>query len=146
MQTITITHDLNDVDWTALGQLYLRERGKVRQADLLRQAFQASYLSVVARLDGQVVGAGRVLSDGIFNAMIMDVVVDGAHQGRGIGRAMMEALMADLNVERIDLSAVPGKEGFYEKLGYRPNETAYCLRSTQTPLAEDIPVSLPYPA
>lgn len=132
MKTITITHDDDAIDWPALSAIYLRERGKARLPELLRRAFQASYVTVFALDGNRVIGAGRALSDGLFNATIMDVVVDRDHQDMGVGRAMMESLLARLDVERIDLGVVPGKEGFYEKLGFRRHESAYCLRPGDT--------------
>ena len=44
--------------------------------------------------DDQVIGMGRVVGDGALFLHIVDVVVDPSHQGRGLGRLIVSALMA----------------------------------------------------
>ena len=52
--------------------------------------------------------------------MICDLVVLPDFQGRGIGKALAQALLAKLPHEQgpVLMYVVPGKEAFYEKLGF----------------------------
>lgn len=50
---------------------------------------------VVIRHDGHAVGMGRAVGDGLFY-QVVDIAVDPAHQKRGLGKAIMGALMAQL--------------------------------------------------
>ncbi len=59
----------------------------------------------------------------IMYAAIYDVVVLPDYPGCGIGTKMMTTLLADVSVGSIILFAVPGKEGFYEKLGFTKLKT-----------------------
>jgi N-acetylglutamate synthase-like GNAT family acetyltransferase len=53
-------------------------------------------------------------------------------QGRGLGREIIERLLARCrNHRKIILYAVPGKEGFYERLGFRRMTTAMAIFEDQ---------------
>lgn len=52
---------------------------------------------------GEVVGMGRVIGDGGAFYQVTDIAVQPAHQGRGLGKAIMASLMAQLRA-----SALPG--------------------------------------
>jgi ribosomal protein S18 acetylase RimI-like enzyme len=77
--------------------------------------------SVVSAWEGsRLVGIGRATSDGVFRAVLWDVVVAEGHQGRGLGRRIVEALMASPPVaasERVYLMTT-SSSGFYERLGF----------------------------
>jgi spermidine synthase len=71
--------------------------------------------------NGVMIGMGRVLSDGVSDAYIQDVVVLRAFRGRGIGSRIVRLLTEKLREEDIDWSllvAAPGAEKFYRKLGF----------------------------
>ncbi|MDR0966795.1 MAG: GNAT family N-acetyltransferase [Myxococcales bacterium] len=75
--------------------------------------------------EGRIVGMGRVISDGVSDAYIQDVVVLRCCRGRGIGRAIMERLVRHCIERRIGwigLVAEPGTSDFYAALGFEPLE------------------------
>ncbi len=78
--------------------------------------------------DDVLVGAGRVLADGLDCAYIADVAVHPHHQGRGFGKAIIRHLVT-LSGEhkKIILSANPGTGAFYRKLGFRRMNTAMAI-------------------
>ncbi|QUJ70422.1 GNAT family N-acetyltransferase (plasmid) [Photobacterium sp. GJ3] len=72
--------------------------------------------------EGQVVGMGRVIGDGAVNFDIVDVAVDPAHQGNGLGRQIMECMMAYIDREafpRSYVSLVADVPALYEKFGFQ---------------------------
>lgn len=91
---------------------------------------------IVAAQDGELtVGMARIVSDGGYVFFIADVLVLPEYQHNGIGKAMMEKIMAYIHSNLkdgyfmlVDLMAAPGKEGFYEKFGFikRPDDTFGC--------------------
>ena len=113
---VTFTRD--GVDWDVLADIYARAPLAVRSAAEIKRAFANSYLCCFAWVDGQLVGAARATSDGVVYATVLDVAVDPGFQGAGIGRKMMHELLRRLPVQKVYLTTVPGKEGFYEKLGF----------------------------
>ena len=86
---------------------------------------------VAARDGGKIVGMGRILFDYGYTAYLGDVIVRPEYQGKGIGAEIVTRLK-DMVMEAAEqgdkimfiLVAAAGKEGFYEKLGFkvRPNE------------------------
>ena len=52
-------------------------------------------VGVVIRNDGQAVGMGRAIGDGLFYQLV-DIAVDPAHQRQGLGKAIVAQLMAAL--------------------------------------------------
>ncbi len=88
---------------------------------------------IAAVSEGRTIGAARVISDGGYMALIVDVMVLPAFQGKGIGKELMQQCMdyikgnlSDGPSVFVNLMAVPGKEPFYKKFGFdeRPNEKA----------------------
>ena len=122
---VTFSRDV--IDWEALARIYARAPLAVRPAVEIKRAFGNSYLCCFAWVDGQLVGAARATSDGVYYATILDVAVDPGFQGAGIGRKMMTELLRRLKVQKVYLTTVPGKEGFYEKLGFLPQSNAMGL-------------------
>ncbi|KAK9105357.1 hypothetical protein Scep_022201 [Stephania cephalantha] len=74
-----------------------------------------------AKSAGKPVAFARATGDGVFNAIIWDVVVDPSFQGIGLGKAVMERLVAELlhrGILNIALYAEPRVVGFYRPLGF----------------------------
>ena len=68
----------------------------------------------------RLVGFGRATSDGVFRAVLWDVVVADDEQGQGLGRQLVQALLASrkLNgVERVYLMTT-NSTCFYKRLGF----------------------------
>ncbi len=84
-----------------------------------------------AECDGIPVGLTRIVTDGAYIAIIVDVIVCPSFQGKGIGKSLMQRALDYLKSNlpsgwfvNISLMAAKGKEGFYEQFGFiqRPNE------------------------
>jgi len=121
---ITLLDDPDQIDWSAAAEVFRLAPLGTRQPEKLRRTFLNSYACTFAFEGSRLVGLGRALCDGECQAAIYDIVVIVECQGRGIGRAIMRNLMSRLPVDNVILYAVPGKEAFYGKLGFRKMRTA----------------------
>ena len=52
-----------------------------------------TFTAVVVRFEGKAIGMGRVIGDGGLFFQVTDIAVHPAHQGRGLGKAIVEALL-----------------------------------------------------
>jgi ribosomal protein S18 acetylase RimI-like enzyme len=87
----------------------------------LRRLLAGSEAVVTLWRGKRLVGFGRATSDGLCRAVLWDVVVAGDLQGRGLGRQVVEALLAMPavhGVERVYLMTT-NSAGFYRQLGFR---------------------------
>ena len=97
--------------------------------EMHKKAFEASYCAVFLYDNEELVGFGRAISDGAYQAGVYDCAVIEEYQGRGLGRLIMQEILSKISHCNIILYAAIGKEGFYEKLGFRKMKTgmAYFL-------------------
>ncbi|WP_442853205.1 GNAT family N-acetyltransferase [Bacillus sp. EB01] len=75
-------------------------------------------------MNGRIIGIGRGITDGVFNAAIYDVIVHRDFQKQGIAKKIMEFLLDKLStVSCLRLKSTTGNEGLYQKLGLKKLKT-----------------------
>ena len=124
---VMLKQDIENVDWQAVADVYAETLGPEDPAQLER-TWAKSYATVLAYADGRLVGAGRAISDGEREALIVGVVVLPAYQRRGIGSRMMAALTEALKGTAILLTCEDDENvPFYEKAGFRTHKRVMVL-------------------
>lgn len=124
---------LDGVDWHELSALYrAAPLGEKSPADLER-VFSNSMFRFFVYDSGRLVGVGRALADGADCSYICDVAVLPTHQGIGLGKEIVSKLVAlSAGHKKILLYAVPGKEPFYRRLGFKRMTTAMAIFENQS--------------
>ena len=87
----------------------------------LGEALQNSWYSISAYESEQLVGFGRVVSDGVLYAMIYDLIVSPSHQGRGIGSEILTRLIQNCRtagIRDVQLFSAAEESSFYERFGF----------------------------
>jgi ribosomal protein S18 acetylase RimI-like enzyme len=81
---------------------------------------------VVTVWDGdRLIGHARATSDGIYRATIWDVVIAPEYRGAGLGRKLVQTVLAHpnvCNVERVYLMTTH-QQKFYEQIGFEQNSS-----------------------
>lgn len=126
--SITWVTNTKTVDWEELAVLMRIAPLAERTAGEMKTAYENSMFACLA-FDGlRLVAAGRVMADGVSVAYLADIVIHPDYQGRGLGTQVVERLKAlSSGHKKILLYAVPGKEGYYERLGFRRMKTAMAI-------------------
>lgn len=116
-----------NIDWNHVASI-LKDVGMASfKEDVHQKAFKNSECVVFAFDADRLVGFGRAISDGAYEAAVYDVAVIPEYQGKGLGQLMMESIVRRLPDRNIILFASPGKESFYKKLGFKKMKTGMAI-------------------
>jgi ribosomal protein S18 acetylase RimI-like enzyme len=82
-----------------------------------------AFAVVVDKASGKAIGMGRIISDGVSDAYIQDLVILPEYRGQGIGRHLVKALLEHClskGLLWVGLIAEPDQDEFYSSLGFKP--------------------------
>ena len=105
-----------------------RVEGKQALAGIQNSAYVISAIH-----ENKTVGMARVIGDGGYIVVIVDVIVLPEYQGKGIGKSMMQKVMDYIKSSLhegqwvfVNLMSAKEREPFYSQFGFetRPNEKA----------------------
>lgn len=96
-------------------------------AEIHKRAFNNSHTVVFVFDEENMIGFGRALSDGEYQAAIYDVAVIPDYQGKGIGKKIIQTIVKNIPDCNFILYASPGKEKFYEKENFKRMKTGMAL-------------------
>ena len=89
--------------------------------------------TTVRTADGELAAMGRVIGDGTWYFHLADVATDPAHQRQGLGRMVMEDLLARIDAAApphpyITLLADPPGQRLYRSLGFVDSDPSLGMR------------------
>lgn len=105
----------------------LAERRPVNERARIGKMLKNADIIVTARgLDGALVGVSRCISDFSFCCYCSDLAVDKAHQGKGVGKRLLdESAKAAGEYAHFILLSAPGAVSYYEHIGMRRLDIAF---------------------
>lgn len=126
-------YTLDDLDWQELSDLYRVAPLGNKQVSDLKVVFAASLFKCFVYDAGKLIGTGRALADGLDCSYLCDIAVHPGYQGTGVGKEIVSALVhLSKGHNKIILYAVPGKELFYRKRGFKRMLTAMAIFANPT--------------
>ena len=138
-----------DEDKSKIDLLQLRELFNLtafwaidRRLEDLETAIDYSDPVVTVWNEPQLIGFARAISDGIYRATIWDVIVHPDYQGAGLGRKLVETVLAHPRINRVErvYLMTTNQENFYRRIGFQSNAT------TTMVLFNRYPEEFSYPA
>lgn len=91
-----------------------------------------------------LVGFARATSDGVYRATIWDVVVHPNYRGSGLGRKLVETLLAHPQMNRVEqvYLMTTYQQSFYERVGFQRNSsTTMVLHNRPVPPIAVLPLT-----
>ncbi|MFQ4140420.1 GNAT family N-acetyltransferase [Nodosilinea sp. PGN35] len=89
----------------------------------METAIAHSYPVATAWDGATLIGFARATSDGVFRATIWDVVIAPDYQGGGLGRKLVQTLVAHPHMSRVErvYLMTTHQQGFYARIGFEEN-------------------------
>lgn len=137
MMQVELNPELTQADRERISKIFELVDWGTRTPEEIKQAFSKSSVVSIVKHDAQIVGFGRTVDDGKYYALLVDVVVHPSFQAKGIGKTIVNTLLEQLQgYNFVTLTAAPNKEGFYRKLGWKKQKSAFMLPKDEKQLLE----------
>lgn len=124
---LKIQHNCTNIDWYNVSSILKTVGMAYFEGEIHKKAFENSHAVVFAFDDEKLIGFGRAISDGTYQAAIYDLAVLPEYQGQKIGATILKIILDSVSNCNVILYASPGKEIFYEKSGFRKMKTGMAL-------------------
>lgn len=122
MGEVVFSTNLDGVDWAALKAALAADRfDNGRTPEEYRRSHENSHAVIFGRVGEEFVANGRILSDAVCNAYLVDIWTASPHRRRGVGRQVVKRLVATVPGQHVGLFT-EDMQAFYETLGFRPQQ------------------------
>lgn len=110
------------VDWTELKRaLVAGDFCNGRTPEEYARSAAGSFLNVYVYCGDEIVGNGRILSDGVCNAYMVDIWAAPEHRRQGIATEIVRILCDAVPGQHVYLQTDDAQQ-LYEKCGFRPHD------------------------
>lgn len=120
-----------DLDLNEVLEVYrssgLGERRPIADTERMAAMARNANLILTCRIDGELVGIARSISDFAYVTYLSDIAVSRAHQRSGIGRALIEATQKEAPQAKIVLLSAPAATDYYPHIGFTQHNSAWVL-------------------
>ena len=124
---IIIKKDCTNINWQEVRNILKAAGMSFVDEEFHKKSFENSYTVVFIFNEEKLIGFGRAISDGVRQSAIYDVAILPECQRLGIGKLIIENIVNNTPTCNFILYASPGKEGFYENLGFKKLKTGMGL-------------------
>lgn len=139
---LTYKNNYDNIPWEKVPVLLHRVDMASTDVENHKKSFEASYAVIFVFDEDELIGFGRMISDGVRQSALYDIAVEPGYQGRKIGQEIVKRLMEATPGCNFILYASPGKEGFYKKLNFKRMKTGMALFANPERMEDGIFVEL----
>lgn len=105
----------------------LGERRPIEETERLAKMLKNANLIITARINGQLIGVSRSVTDFAYCTYLSDLAVDEAYQKQGIGKELIRRTKIASLQAKVILLAAPAAVHYYPKIGMTQKEQCYML-------------------
>ncbi|MBK8244344.1 MAG: GNAT family N-acetyltransferase [Saprospiraceae bacterium] len=120
-------YNTDNINWEEVSKILQKVGMAFHAGEKHKRAFNNSHTVVFVFENDHLIGFGRAISDGEYQAAIYDVAIIPEYQRMGIGKTIIQKMIDNTPGCNYILYAAPGKERFYEKIDFRKMKTAMAL-------------------
>ncbi|AZV58251.1 GNAT family N-acetyltransferase [Clostridium sp. AWRP] len=124
---LKIQYNCLNINWDDVCEILKKAGMSYFEGKVHEKAFKNSHTTIFVFDNNKLIGFGRAISDGTYQAAIYDVAVLPEYQGKNVGRTIVNGILNRIPQCNFILYASPGKEAFYEKLSFRKMKTGMAL-------------------
>ena len=131
----TIINKLEDYHIEQLMDLYKQcWWAKDRKIEDVRKMLKVSIIIGITNNKNDLIAFTRVLTDGVFKALVLDVVVDEKYRNQKLGEQLLKTVVAHpliKDVRHLDLNCTEEMIPFYQKFGFTEKfDNLYFMRKS----------------
>jgi len=120
-----------DLDLKDILEVYrssgLGERRPIADTERMAAMVRNANMILTCRIDGELVGFARSISDFAYVTYLSDIAVSRAHQRSGIGRALIDATQKEAPQAKIVLLSAPAATDYYPHIGFTQHNSTWVL-------------------
>jgi N-acetylglutamate synthase-like GNAT family acetyltransferase len=105
----------------------LGERRPISDTQRMAAMVRNANLILSCRINGELVGIARSISDFSYVTFLSDIAVSRAHQRSGIGKALIEATQKEAPQAKLVLLSAPAATEYYPHIGFTQHDSAWVL-------------------
>lgn len=124
---LRIQNDCTNIDWNAVPEILKTVGMGYITAERHKISFENSYVVTFIFDDDKLIGFGRAISDGVYQAALYDIAILPEYQRKGIGTMIVTDILKRIPECNVILFANIGKERFYESMNFKKMKTAMAI-------------------
>ena len=110
-----------------LNRSTLGERRPVNNFKRISEMCKNANLIVTARLDENLIGIARSITDFVYCTYLSDLAVDKEFQKKGIGKRLIEETKKQSPLAKLILLSTPAAINYYPKIGMKKHDYCFIL-------------------
>jgi predicted N-acetyltransferase YhbS len=104
-------------------------RRPVHDLDRIQRMIDHADMIVTARMNGQLVGIARAITDYSYCCYLSDLAVDASYQRIGIGKELVCRIQEKLGEEvTVVLVSAPNVVDYYPRIGFEKSDKAFIIK------------------